>query len=57
MNYFSMYTKVIPVHNNYFIVSVKVLYDNMFYNVSEKILMLYINDTCLQCDFNYITCT
>lgn len=39
MNYFSMYAKKIPLYNNYFIVSVKVLYDNMFYNVSEKILI------------------
>lgn len=39
MNYFSMYAKKIPLYNNYFIVSVKVLYDNMFCNVSEKILI------------------
>lgn len=39
MNYFSMYAKKIPLYNNYFIVSVKILYDNMFYNASEKILI------------------
>lgn len=39
MNYFSIYAKRISLYDNYFIVSVKVVQDNMFYNVSEKILI------------------
>lgn len=38
MNYF-LYNKIVPLHDNYFIVSVKVVYDNMFCIAREDVLV------------------
>lgn len=38
MNYF-LYNKIVPSYDNYFIVSVKVVYDNMFCIAQEVVLV------------------